>query len=442
MEFNNLLDVDSLIALFLKEHEQGIITLHKTYFHNDDQLSIKALIVELIDELKTGCVCFLNKEDPQQDLGSYLFYIANAFCKKKSYFSVKKKTEYLCPGCLTLNKQNVIELNNVFNCNLCAEELKSLNDPKKIMFFKTFAVHNKHGYRCDDCDRFLPHPLDNSLNIICPYFDCCYVGSWSSLKRMNHPTTSSNPEKLILDSSKNDVSFKNNIVARNIDPIAKMEVEEDFNKKISILKDVIESQINSVIYSSSEFTIKHKICCYQAFSNLLERQPLEMMSYLLDNSRTGGFQQKIFQEYISLLEKSLPYSFKKNNKIYKVESLLDEQLSLFDGISVFNAIVSDKLEVKNNTKEFYIGGRKASYTKPFYIGKLLSIYNVSNNENLMNNVEEYGFSKIKLSDIVPGTEVIVTHLRVPPHYQMGGMVYVNRLRKKIIDRAILLLNNE
>jgi hypothetical protein len=57
-------------------------------------------------------------------------------------------------------------------------------------------------------------------------------------------------------------------------------------------------------------------------------------------------------------------------------------------------------------------------------------------------VTEYTFSKIKVQDIVPGTEVIVTHLRVPPHYQMGGMVYVNRVRKKIIDRAKLLLSKE
>src|SRR5208282_1472945 len=107
-------------------------------------------------------------------------------------------------------------------------------------------------------------------------------------------------------------------------------------------------------------------------------------------------------------------------KFYKVESLLDDNIKIFDGISIFTGIVTDKLEVKNGTTEYYIGGRKASYTKPFYIGKLLSIVDSQSSESLMDNVVEYSFSKIKLQNIQPGGEVIVTHLRIPPHYQMGG----------------------
>jgi hypothetical protein len=53
----------------------------------------------------------------------------------------------------------------------------------------------------------------------------------------------------------------------------------------------------------------------------------------------------------------------------------------------------------------------------------------------MSAVKDYSFSKIRVQDIEPGTPVTVTHLRVPPHYQMGGMAYVNRIRKKIVERA-------
>ena len=58
----------------------------------------------------------------------------------------------------------------------------------------------------------------------------------------------------------------------------------------------------------------------------------------------------------------------------------------------------------------------------------------------MHHVKDYSFSKIRMQDISPGMEVIVTHLRVPPHYQMGGMVYINRIRKKIVDKSLLILN--
>lgn len=58
----------------------------------------------------------------------------------------------------------------------------------------------------------------------------------------------------------------------------------------------------------------------------------------------------------------------------------------------------------------------------------------------MDRVVDYSFSKIKVRDIDPGTEVIVTHLRIPPHYQMGGMVYINRIKDKIVERAKNVLN--
>ena len=38
-----------------------------------------------------------------------------------------------------------------------------------------------------------------------------------------------------------------------------------------------------------------------------------------------------------------------------------------------------------------------------------------------------------MKNVKPGTEVSVSHLRIPPHYQMGAMVYINRARKIIID---------
>lgn len=437
----NLLDVDSLIDTFIRENKQGIATIHRTYFNSDDPLAIRSLVAELMDELRTGCVTFINKDYPMEEINSYLFYIVNDYCKKKAVPQVKKKTDYLCPGCLFLGNEVLIdESNKIFKCEVCEDELKRATNPQKVSFFRTFFRHNKLGYHCHECDKFIPHPIDDSPTVSCPYFDCCFVGNWAALRRMHHPSTQSNVELLTLDD--NNQFFKNLIPNAAMSAQFQMEMQEALEDKIKLLRDVIDYQKNNVPYSSSDFTVKHKCLVYQAFDNLLRKHSVEMIEYLLNDSRSGGFQHKTFQEYIRLLEEAFPFTFKKNNKLYKVDSLLDKNLNLFDGISKFDAVVNDKLVIKNNTQEFYIGGRKAKVTKPYYIGKLLGVVNKNTKEPITEHVVEYSFSVIKMKDIAPNTKVTVTHLRVPPHYQMGGMVYVNRVRKKIVDRANLLLQKE
>lgn len=441
MEVINLLDVDKLVASFLKEHEAGINTLHKIYYKTNDQLSLRAMIAGIEDELKTGCVSFLNKGNATDELGNYLFYIVNAYCKKNAIVSLKRKTEYLCPGCLYLGKTTLVSLSQTFKCNECKMGLSNTTDPKKILLLNTFAVHNKSGYHCQDCDRFLAHPLTNSNTITCPYFDCSFVGDYTGLKKMHHPTSSINIDKLDLDVTKpnHSTSIKDNLVSNEISALSRLEAKNDLEEKIRILQEVIESQSSSILYNSSDSTVKHKLFTYQAFGTLISQQPEEMVEYLLNSSRSGGFQHKIFQEYVRLLEAGLPFVIKKNGKLFKVNSLLDENMCVFDGISVYDALITDKLEIKNNTQEFYIGGRKAAYTKPYYMGKLLSVIDKKTKGSLMNQVEEYSFSKIKMKGVKVGTQVTVSHLRIPPHYQMGGMVYVNRIRKKIIDRALAVI---
>ena len=186
----------------------------------------------------------------------------------------------------------------------------------------------------------------------------------------------------------------------------------------------IEEQINILSFKNN-FTTIHKISCLEAFRNLLNRYPEKFLAYL-NNSRSGGFQSKIFQEYISILEKKLPIDYTKNKKYFVANSITD--FDLFDGVSVFDAVVSEKLTIKNNTKEFYIGGRNGAISAPYYIGKLL---NVISTHSILDKVESYSFSQIKLKDVLPNTNVKVMHLRIPPHYQMGGMVYVNNVRKLI-----------
>ena len=206
------------------------------------------------------------------------------------------------------------------------------------------------------------------------------------------------------------------------------------DNQVKLLTEVIATQSNSLPYSSSSLTTKHKLLCYQAFNNLLQQSPQKMVDYLLHGSRSGGFQHKVFQEYIRLLEASLPLMFQKGKQLYQVASLLDNNLSLFTGVSSFEMMVPVNGVIKNGTTEMYIGGRKSSIVRPYYIGKLLDVVDMCTKQSLMSRVQEYSFSVIK-TDILSGTQVVVSHLRTPPHYQMGGMVYVNRVRAKIVEQA-------
>lgn len=427
----NLVEIDKLVEDFILSHKLGIQTIHCVNLKNKDELSLATNLVELKEELKTGCISYINKYnlDNPDHLNSYLFYIVNSFYKNKKHIDVayKSKIQYVCPGCLYLGLEKIVNGGNILTCSYCQSNVSNCELLQISILRKTFMLHNKSGFKCIDCKRFIPNPLNGKKNVSCPYPDCYFVGDISSLKKMSHPVSRSNIEAPV-------DSICDNLTSDNL-----LESKLTLGNKIKIITDVISQQQNIIPYNSSDFTSKHKLLVYQSISNLLSKYPQEMIDYLLYQSRSGGFQHKIFQEYIKLLERELPFSFKKNNKIYKIESLLDDQLGLFDGISIFDGIVSDKLEVKNDTQEIYIGGRKATYVKPFYIGKLINVINKYNNESLIDNVIEYTFSKLKMKDILPGTEVSVVHLRIPPHYQMGGMVYVNRIRKKIVDKSLSLL---
>lgn len=433
----NLIDVENLVNKFLLDRQPGLVTLHKIYFKNNNQVSYRAFVEELFEELKDGCITFINKNNGVDGLESYLFYIANAFCKKQSISipDAKKHKEYICPGCLALGKQSLLNEESSLTCTDCYDSYKKATEPKWLGFFGLFKKHSKIGFRCTDCDRFIPQPLSKSTNITCPYIDCFFVGSSDDLKKMTHPTS---------ESKIKHVSIANlvQIADDEADVVTKIEIQQELDFKLKLLKEVIDQQCSAIHWNSFSFTVKHKVYVYQAFKNLLDKFPIEMTAYLLDASRSGGFQNKLFQEYISILESNLPIPYKKNKQIKSIQSLLDPELSLFDGISTFDATITSKGDIKNNTQEMYIGGRKAAHVKPFYIGKLLNVVLTETKEPIMHLVKSYSFSRIKLSEMPKSLNVTVTHLRVPPHYQMGGMVYINRIRKKIIDKVNLLKDKQ
>jgi hypothetical protein len=403
-----------IVASFMKEFEHGISNLHNMYVG----ITYNEYLMEVLtQELESQTKSLLDKGEDEEVIKPILFYHVNEFFQKNKVVIPQKKNDYLCPGCQYRGKESFLETDKVHKCKLCTYEKLHNSDPSLDYFYSTFSIHNKSGYRCGDCKRFIPHPIDNSKLVKCPYLDCIFSDDISNLKKMHHPAAT--PSYL----------------SDHAVPSVLSTLDTETLTKVMLIKSAIETESNGIPYNSSSFTIKHKILAYQSFNNLLDVYPKEMSAYLLDKTRSGGFQAKVFQEYIKLLEESFPFQIKKANKWYTIDSLLDSNLSLFDGISIFDSIVSSKLEIKNETKEFYIGSRKATYTEPFFIGKLLSVLDQKTGEPLTHKVAEYTFLKIKMKDIDPNTKVTVTHLRVPPHYQMGGMAYINRARKSIVDKA-------
>lgn len=197
------------------------------------------------------------------------------------------------------------------------------------------------------------------------------------------------------------------------------------------IKKIIENLAINLSFVSCDYTVKQKILMCQSFIEILSEKPKEMTEYLVSGARGHSIQSKIFKKYIELLENSLPFSYRKGKTNYTVSSITDKNLNIFIDTQEFEQFVNVQNKIKNNTQDLYIGGRKASYVKPYYIGKLLNIVDLSTNESIMNHVDDYTFSYIKVIDVRPGTKVKVTHLAMPPHYQMGPMVYLNRIKSEI-----------
>ena len=192
------------------------------------------------------------------------------------------------------------------------------------------------------------------------------------------------------------------------------------------LKRILQQEKNNLVYERA-YTKIYKLFVLEAMESLINDSKL--IPYL-KGSRSGGFQHKLFQAYVKVIESHLPLKIKKAKNCVDINDILDPELNIFDGLSSFEGIVFDN-ELKNLTEEFYISAT-AKNAQPFFIGKLVSV--TSDGVDIFNKVDSYSFSKIKFKNIKNGTLVKVQHLRVIPHYQSGAMSYINRIRKKISDQ--------
>lgn len=203
--------------------------------------------------------------------------------------------------------------------------------------------------------------------------------------------------------------------------------------QIDSLIEIIQDKSNAASYGGLDSTRIHRLSVYEAYDQLLQECPQELVNYLLDSKRGYNIQSRLFQKYVSILENKIPFDFVKYKQRHFVRSLLDDNLNIFDGLSVFSSTVDSKGLIKNGTTELYMSGKRGATYQPFFLGKILEIVDVQNHTSIVSNIESYSFSEIKMKNTQPGTNVLVSHLRIVPHYQMGAMVYINRIRKEIIQ---------
>jgi hypothetical protein len=472
-------DLDNWVVPDLLEFYSDKINslAYRAYGTNGSALSPiakRAFVERAKSEIRAGLYTFVFKSEHWKhgrDVNTYVLTCLNRLADRIrwDYDTVKKVNKPICPGCKYLGRREfLVQESKSWACQSCMDELTRLENElvakkrnidsktiisyeSKIKMHRIFAVHSRTGYRCPDCSKFIPESACGAYGISCPYDDCMFFGSLDKLEKMAHPVGLSQQVDVSLQapagrSDDTRSSFQDFIIAdNNADPEIEIEVCQNFVRDLDIVTNVINDQVESIKRVNSAGTMMQKILMYEAYQRMLKKYPEDMVSYLVHRKQSADFpiQARIFQEYASLMENALPYTIKRNNDIYDVVSLTDPNIQLFSGISEFDATVRWDRTVPNNTVETYTGGRKFKCYGPCFIGMLINVVDKSNNKSIMNMVDNYSFVQIKMKEgIEVGTHVSVKHFRITPHYEMGGLVYLQRIRKKVVDSVYFKLNGK
>lgn len=432
---------------------------------NGPSVALSAFREWVKNELNSALETFLFKSEhwrSGRDIEPYLIKSISRLADRLKWGqeSEKKVNALVCPGCKYLLKKEFLQpFGQLWKCPACYEqtqiidgEILKANDlmaiklEMKAKLFKAFAFHSKTGYRCPECYRFIPESSNGAHGIVCPYPDCSYFGSVSHLEKMIHPVSLTRRNNLSLQTPIDEKhQIQELIVSHNIEAECRIQASETFVEELNILKQVVDGQLDLVKRTNCAGTKLQKVLMYEAYKNIINEYPEEMVSYLVHRKQSADFplQAKIFQEYVGLMQDSLPYTIIQNNEEHEIVSLLDPKISLFDGISIFDASVRFDHTIPNNTTECYMGGRKFKNYGPCFIGLILDIENKNTNFSIKNEIEEYSFVQIKMKNTVDvGTPVTVKHYRMPSHYEMGSLVYLQRARKKIVDKVYFKTNGK
>jgi hypothetical protein len=424
-------------------------------------VALQAFIARAKAEIRKGTHTFYFVSEHwrnNRDLNSYLLTCLNRLANriKSDADSVKKTTVPICPACKIYNEKSYLKYEGkLLRCHTCFSEISRLEDlsqsaaiESELRLRKIFTLHSRAGSRCPECERFIPESYFQSYGTSCPYDDCFWFGSKDGIEPMIHPLGLGSDNLLSLNLPVASGAFTGSrkaewqdLLKSNDSAEARIEVSETYKNELLILNEVVDTQFNRIKRNNNgDKTFIQKLLMYQAYKNLIDKYPDDMISYLVYLKHSGTespIQSRIFQEYIRLIENALPIMHRGQ----EICSLLDPNLGLFLGVSEFNATVRGDGIIPNNTIETYTGGRKLKFFGPCFIGMLIDVVDRDSGKSIRNSVKNYTFVQIRMSgDITPGTPVKVTHFRIPSHYEMGGLVYLQRIRRKIVDSVYFRIN--
>lgn len=464
-------DIDLLVDDLMEYYSSKIHMLAARVYGSGTGVPLAAFKCEVEQKLQKGMRTFLFKSQLWKlgrNIGPYLSScISNlATSLKNEYQHGKKLSVPICPACRALGAKEFLHYEDkMLRCRVCTRESERLGDQKErssseeyeYRIRKVFSLHSRKGYKCPDCNRFIPESLIvGQVRVSCPYDNCTWFGLDSEIELMNHPFDQSSGHTCSLNSgvtgkSKLSSDLLNSGVSEssefqdlfdigNIDPDIKMYWGDKFKKDLNIVKEVLSLQKSRLSFQGRANSIKKKLM-YRAFEILLEQDPVGMLNYLIYGKPVGErpVQSLIFQKYVQLIENNLPLEVRGEDGLVEVYSLLDPNLGLFLGESKFTSHVRDSGFIPNNTHEVFTGTK---CNGPCFIGLLCNLTD-ENNKSLLSDVEYYTFSTIKMNHNTPRNIIVnVTHYRIPPHYEMYSLVLLQRIRRKIVDSVYKRLYGE
>ncbi len=463
----------SWIVADLSQHYQHRIDNHAVrVYGNSNIVSRDAFRETAKATLFNGLNTFLFKREhwrAGRDVNSYLLMclkrLADQFFWDQS--SAKRATVLICPGCRELGvKVCLVSESKLWRCSNCTSEIDRLQDDVKggklsteesvsvrarIRIHKSFTLHTRRGFRCPEpsCSRFIPESLNGKFGIECPYSDCDFFGQAESLDQMTHPSMLATRQTFSLNQpinssesfGSNTICLQDTFAAETIGADDKISINESFVKEYRILLEVIDSQIENVKRTNNNSTRIQKLLMYKSFRLMCEKHPDEMVSYLVHQKQSADspIQARIFQQYVRLIENELPFTIERRGEKIEIFSISDAELDLFSGSSTFDAFVNGNGKIPNNTIETYAGLREYKMYGPCFLGLITSIINKKTGESVLDKVKSHTFVDIDI-DLPSGTEVTVTHYRIPSHYELKGLVALQRIRKSIVDKVYFRLN--
>lgn len=442
--------IESLMSVYCAKVTDLARYAYDVSSDHGEGVAVRAFQQRAAETLGNGLHAFLFREQhwrTGRDIGSYLSGCLNRLAKviRTDVDSTRKVNAPVCPACRSYGvKEFLVGEGGLLRCPICTEQVANGHEEP---IRKLFSLHSRRGHRCPECEKFIPDSyVSQHFNVSCPYDDCLWFGTRQELAPMTHPlgltcdpVVSLNAPVAPPSCSKPDSDWQDYFLSDDVDAELHIESQQRWTREVEVLKEVLEIQLKRAKRQDPEKALKRQLM-HQAFCNMFDRYPEEMVSYLVHRKHSGEqpVQARIFQEFVRLVENELPFTLVKNGQQYEVESLLDPQLDLFLGVSEFETDVREGGVIPNCTNEIYIGGRKMRDFGPCFIGLLIRL-DASYGVSLMHRVKCYTFSQIRTT-LEPGMPVKVTHYRIPSHYEMNGLVPLQRIRRKIVDSVYQRLN--